>query len=210
MQNVIKLPVINQELVTEIKREVESVIEEMDDSFDDCYLDQYADVLLDPDNSDRDQIFKNFADEFSPSGVGFVPGDSLDRVDLIDALKEKLGEKELIRVIAEYSEAEPTDSYYRQSNSVDSVLVGEMEYQIDVEYHPDLAALIAQATDADLKEARVKRDHFFVYGRPCESVFMRLDADAFLADKRVKKVAKALDALERKEAKTKQKISSRR
>jgi hypothetical protein len=175
----------NDQLVRDLKNAISDLIDSMDDQFDDR-LEMYADVMLDPTNSDLDQIEENFRRNYSSRSIGKIKNDELDGNELADLLIKSMGQKEFVRLIAEHSYFQTSD-YYVKWNEMDSIQVGEVEHQIDVDYEPTLKALIDQATDEQLKEAGIDdRDMFFVYGNPCDRVIAKLDAEKFLKDKKVK------------------------
>lgn len=164
------------ELNRDIRHAVDSIVESLDDIFD---PETYADVMLDPSNSDLDDIIRNFRDNYRTPSLGYVEGDELDGDELADALIKSIGREELVRLIAQHSEYITSD-YYVKWNEMDSVQIGEYEYEIDVADHPELAELIAQATDADWPSEN--RDSFLAYGHPCDRVIACLDAESFLQD----------------------------
>ena len=169
----------NTELNREIRHEIESIIESMDSQFDPAI---YADVMLDPTNSDLDQIEANFRRNYSSPSLGIIDGDELSGDELADVLVKAIGQRDFVRLLAAHSDYENSD-YYVKWNEMDSCQVGEFEYQIDVADHTALAELISQATDEDWPAK--DKESFLAYGYPCDRVIARLDAESFLQDSTV-------------------------
>lgn len=164
----------HSDIVRELEREVERIVD-VEDGFFEERLDDYSDCI------DESEVLRNFLDNYSSGSIGIKELDDLSAEDILELARTRLGgDQKVVDLILECSEAEASD-YYVKWNEVASVPIGEMEYQIDVSDHADLEALIAQATDEELSAAGINdRDSFMGYGRPCERVIWKLDAEMLL------------------------------
>jgi hypothetical protein len=161
------------ELVRDIRHEIERIVDEEDKRFEDYACDQYEGCI------DLDDVIKDFESNYSSRSIGLTPWDGYDGAELVAALKTKLDTDQIQSLIFECAEPQTCD-YYIQWNEVASVPVGEQEYQIDIDDHEDLKDLVAKATDAELKELRIRDGSVLAYGNPCERIIWKLDVGIFL------------------------------
>lgn len=174
---------VNRELIDEIKAEIDRITDGFDRDFDETVNEVFGYLIEETDDTD---LLKAFERNFSAkrhNDLDFLP-ETYDEMEdgpaLLAFLEERGVEKETIAVwIRQLSEAETAD-YYIQYNEVHSVQLGEYQYEIDVEYHPELRALIDRATETEIKLAKAQREGFAAYGRPGERVIWKVDAKAFV------------------------------
>lgn len=150
-----------------IRSMVDEIVEREDQNWLDNLSDDYNYLMIGND-SDTDQVLKNFVSNYSSPSIGKVKNDDLTG----EELRVLLGDDLLLELIRACSAAEPSD-YYVKWNEIASLTIGEQEYQIDLGYYPELSrALKAEGIDAG--------ESFFAFGSPCDRLIMRLDAKAFL------------------------------
>jgi hypothetical protein len=130
---------------------------------------------------ENDGLIENFERNFSTPSVGLVDYDGLNGSEIIKLFgvnKDRL--TDLIRL---HSSVDYDHSFYVQHNEMGSHQIGEMEYQIDVCDHSDLKEImIGYLTSAEAAAIGYKdRETIMAYGRPCERLILKLDANDFLA-----------------------------
>lgn len=153
----------NSKFVRNDNREVENYINDLVDELDREWLDNchegdgyyFCDV-------DAGELLKNFKDNYSAKTHGLVFGDNLTAEEIIFAI----GGAAVVKLIKETSSVESCD-YYIQHNEMASVQIGEVDYEILREDHPDAFT----PEDGDSKE---------IYGNPCERLILKLDPAEFL------------------------------
>lgn len=164
----------DSDMVAEIRHEIDRISEQYDDDFCEHRLDDYADCI-----ADADDIIRNFKSNYSSRSIGIKEHDDLNADEILERLQRRLTKKQIVALLLDCSNPETCDIYVHW-NEIASVQIGEMEYQIDVEYHEDLKNLIAQATDDEIEQAGADRDSFLVYGYPCDRIIWKLDPETLL------------------------------
>ena len=141
---------------------------------------------------DKTQVIEDFELNYSNRTLGYVDFDQLTGKDIAEVIPADV----LWQKIMEHSALEPIDDIYTQWNEMGSVQIGEIEHQINIGKHTDPGILLALAnmSDAELERfnawsyLRLDRDSFWVCGRPCERLVLKLDVESFLADSEVKAI----------------------
>lgn len=168
-------------------RELRDMIDDITEEYDRIWCDSVDQYDYYFDESDSDQQIANFVRNYRESSavVKYCFNDSEDQIGAVE-IREALGDDDLlVELLLKHSEIEACDDIYIQWNEIDSFIISEWEHQIDVEYHSELNELLNTFTDDELKlfsantYYSVDRESFYSYGRPCERVILKLDAEAF-------------------------------
>lgn len=147
------------ERAREIERAVEEIIEIMDKQWEEDRIGTYDDLIMDVDDDD---ILMAAQEAGLMTFMETVSG-----ADIPDAV--------VARALKLSSEFHSTNRLHTMSGEIYSLPIGEVEYEISIDDHEELAALIDTATHEELVEVRcfsalnvIKYGSFLAYGRPCE------------------------------------------
>jgi hypothetical protein len=180
----------NEELVRMIRDELEAIGEQCEQSWLNS-VDDYA-YLLDPSETDAREFIREFkfSIEIEPFKIGKIQiGDTIDLLRELGRIK--LDEDTVAALLFKHCAIEASQTVYKMDNTLNSMTIGEIEEQVDFEYHDDLRALIEQLPE-DVREERDWNDsHTYIYTRPCEFIAAVLDVEAFIVE--VKQLIRAYD-----------------
>lgn len=155
------------DLPKSITRIIDDIVDRLDDETADCLASDYAYYLTD--EADIRECLNNFESNYSSRSIGFIPHDDLTGKEIREALSN---DDLLWSLIKNSSEVIALNDIYTQWNEINSLIMGEYDYEIDPTDYPDLAAALA-AEGLD-------QDSILAYGRPCERLILKLDPKAFL------------------------------
>jgi hypothetical protein len=172
---------------TDLIHEIEAELDRIRDAEDQAYVDNietWADVYSCCLDESPGTVLENFKKNYTSRSIGITPYDELSGGDMLQLLKQRdITDDDIVKLIIDH--CEPTDcDYYVQWNEMESVQVGETEYQYDLD-GTELKRLIDSATAAELEYLRilprdVKNGHLLVYGSPCDRIVWKLDPETFL------------------------------
>jgi hypothetical protein len=174
------------DLFSELKSEIDRICDTEDNFYCDNIHDRFDGELIGW--MESDEIIENFKREYSSSSLMLKPLDSLNADSIIDLLESLDNTEDDIAAYLMRHTTIETAGYRIVSNEIGSILIGETEHQIDVEYYADLKAILDQLSDDDLAEfnksrssySKVDRDSFCICGNPCERAVAVLDPESLL------------------------------
>ena len=139
--------------------------------------------LFDPSESGTRNFIREF--KFSIEIESFKIG-KIQIGDTIDLLRElgriKMSEEDVATLLFKHCIIEASTSVYTIDDTLNSLTIGEIEEQVDFEYHDELRALIEQLPEEVREEHGWNSSHTYIYTRPCEFIAAVLDVEAFLVE----------------------------
>jgi hypothetical protein len=170
-----------QELLSEIRNELELIGEQYESYWLDS-IDDYA-YLLEPSEVGATEYIRSFRNEIEIEPFKVKGNEIDDSIDVIGWMKKlKYSEDEIEALLFKHCSIEYSTSYYAITDSLYSYNIGEMEEQIDFEYHDELRGLIEQLTPETRAREGFDGGSTYIYTEPCKFIAAVLDVDAFLND----------------------------
>lgn len=154
---------INDELVQEIGERLQELIDEHENNWN---AEGYEYLIHE---AEHDAIIREFERNFSYR--------KLDGAAVIEQLRDAgKSDDAIVQLIIDCSTMRADRCLYVKNNEVFSVIIGEIDDEIDLGGDEVMAKLLSQASPADRFAAGIKDTTLCVYYRPCERLVWTVDA----------------------------------
>ena len=164
-----------KDIERQISRQISQIIDDLDNNWMENYADSYMTHMCESVGIEPSEAVERLEKELNSARRTLYV--DLSGKEIVSLLLSKMSEQDIVDALIDNADVVDGNDVRSTYLEIDSTRVGEFEYEIDVDDHPELAELVAQLPEDH--EDRHRRD-WLVYGHPCDYVSLVTKADVFL------------------------------
>lgn len=164
-----------EELQRKIDRRIDLIVNDLDDHWIDNYYDSYLTHLCESAHHDPSDTVEKLVRELDSANRTRYP--RLSGEEIVEILTKKLSDDDIVDLLTDQAIIVEDERVRSTHLEIETARVGEFEYDICIDDHPELAELVAQLPE---DHEDLHRSDWQVYGHPCSGVSLVIKADTFL------------------------------